>query len=342
MERRPRRDRYPIENSTDERTGKSPGNQASTGSGAGTIISGAITMAHEWEERVREIEEDHTSGAADLTRKAAGVFADLLGGREAQWDDLFDLARAAIRAQPEMASIFTLANSILRTAEGPDSFARTRQKARELALDETEKNRIPLITAHLASLLRERPRVVTVSNSSTLRGALLLASERGIRIQLVCAEGRPNYEGRALAKTMSKAAVPVTLVSDAGICDRVEGSCIVLVGADAVRPDTFTNKVGTRALALVARERSVPFYVVTEKSKLLPSKVERRVRKEDPGELWESAPSGVKVENVYFEETPLELVTGVVMEEGVLGPLKAASAASAVDVFPGLWSTDDP
>jgi translation initiation factor 2B subunit (eIF-2B alpha/beta/delta family) len=297
-------------------------------------------MNPNWEERVREIEQDHTSGAAELTRRASGILSDLLEDDGAGWDDLFGAARGLVRAQPEMASIFNLTNSVLHAAGNADSFSYHRDRARRLARHELQTDSAPDIAGHLVPLLRERSRVVTVSNSSTLRRALLLAAERGGSFRLVCAEGRPKYEGRSLAEAMAGAGVAVMLVSDAGVYDRLDDASRVLVGADAIRPESFTNKAGTRALALLARERGIPFHVVAGESKILPASVPRRIREEDPVELWPDAPSGVSVLNVYFEETPLEAVSGVVTEKGILAPGEAAKRASAVEVYPGLWSTD--
>jgi len=297
-------------------------------------------MNPNWEERIRGIELDHTSGAAELTRKAADILADLLEDEGAGWDDLFNVARDLVRAQPEMAPIFNLANSVLHFAGGAESFPRYRARAQKLTRLEMERDPVPGIVYHIVPLLRERSRVVTISNSSTLRRALLFAAERGEPFSLVCAEGRPNYEGRSLAKAMAEAGVPVTFVSDAGIYDRLDDTSRVFVGADAIRPETFTNKVGTRALALLARGCGIPFHVVAGETKILPASVTRRVREEDPDELWPGAPPGVEVVNSYFEEIPLDSVTGFITEMGILTPAETADRARGVDVFPGLWSTD--
>ena len=39
----------------------------------------------------------------------------------------------------------------------------------------------------------------------------------------------------------------------------------------------------------------------------------------DPAEVWDSAPPEVSVRNPYFERVPLEVVTGIVTDAGVLG-----------------------
>lgn len=297
-------------------------------------------MEDRWRQRVEAIEKDHTSGAAEITRKVAVLMSEFLSAADAEWEAFFALVRAVVRGQPEMASVFNLVNGLLWSVGGAAGFDDRRRDASTLALREASKDVTPAIADRLIPMVKERNRLVTISNSSTLRGALLLLSERGVRFQVTCAEGRPMFEGRNLAECLARAGVGVRLVSDAAICGQLTESSVVVVGADAVRPQTFTNKVGTWPLALAARERELPFYVIAEKSKFLPETVSRKPRYESPRELWPHAPHGVEMVNCYFEETPLNLVRGIVTETGILAPGKAAETAASVEVYPGLWSTE--
>lgn len=297
-------------------------------------------MRKDWSERVEAIARDHTSGAAEMTRRASLLLVESVSDPQTGWEDLFSLARGLVKAQPEMASLFNLANRVLWTVGDAEGFANRRDEVLRLARWEAERDPLPEFADRLAPLVERHRRLVTISDSSTLRGALLLLRQRGIEFELTCAEGRPMFEGRNLARSLAEAGIPVRLVSDAAICAELVPSSLVLVGADAIRQETFTNKVGTGALALAARELGIPLYVVAERSKFLPQSVGRRPRKEDPGEIWPDAPPGVEVVNYYFEETPLELVTGVVTETGILSGGEAGKAAASVEVFPGLWSTE--
>jgi len=103
----------------------------------------------------------------------------------------------------------------------------------------------------------------------------------------------------------------------------------VLVGADRVAANGDTaNKVGTFALALAAREFSVPFYVVAPRSSFdlsLPGgegiPIERRAAEEvlSCGGV-RIGPEGAAAWNPAFDVTPARLITAWVTERGVERP----------------------
>ena len=104
----------------------------------------------------------------------------------------------------------------------------------------------------------------------------------------------------------------------------------VMVGADRICADgKIVNGIGTYQLAVVAERASIPFYVLCETLKFDP-----RLRG-DAVDLEEKEPSevvgvgrlppGVKVKNAYFDITPLELITGIVIENGLLMSEEAIS-----------------
>ncbi len=81
--------------------------------------------------------------------------------------------------------------------------------------------------------------------------------------------------------------------------------------------------MGTRLLALAARERSIPFYVVCDTWKFNVMNYlgqELVLEEKDPDEVAEGL-EGVKVRNPYFEVIPHRLVTGIVTELGLMEPL---------------------
>ena len=60
-------------------------------------------------------------------------------------------------------------------------------------------------------------------------------------------------------------------------------------------------------------------YVVTTSEKFYPAKAGIvPIEEQDPFEIWKEAPPGVCVENYYFEYVPLDLITGVIDEDGIL------------------------
>jgi translation initiation factor 2B subunit (eIF-2B alpha/beta/delta family) len=163
-------------------------------------------------------------------------------------------------------------------------------------------------------------RLVTLSSSrSVLTAVEALAAARPLR--LACAEGRPALEGRRLAAALGARGIPVTFFSDAAVGHGLAGADAVLVGADAIAPEWFLNKSGTRMLAAAAAQQGVPFYVAATREKFVGHAVAARlvVREGAAAEIWDAPPPGVTVRNPYFEATPLDLVTGVISDAGVLG-----------------------
>jgi translation initiation factor 2B subunit (eIF-2B alpha/beta/delta family) len=125
--------------------------------------------------------------------------------------------------------------------------------------------------------------------------------------QVVGSEGRPLLEGRLLAERLAAQQVPITVLLDAELPDAVGSADLVVVGADAVFPDAYVNKVGTRLLQERARAARKPFFVLADTAKILPPALAALHRIEDKPlhEIWRDAPAGVTVVNRYFERVPL-------------------------------------
>ncbi len=102
-----------------------------------------------------------------------------------------------------------------------------------------------------------------------------------------------------------------TLFRDSMIPSEVRRADLVVIGADGVCPEGVVNKVGTMSMALAAKEFGRPFVVLCSTSKLIP--VLEMDAMEGEGNAQE-----MKVREVVFEMTPLELVTVVITDEGVL------------------------
>jgi len=104
----------------------------------------------------------------------------------------------------------------------------------------------------------------------------------------------------------------------------------VVVGADRICADgEVVNGIGTYQLALAAERAGIPFYVLCEKLKFAPGLTSDNVdlEEKEPYEVVEPGklPPEVKVKNPYFDITPLELITGIVTENGLLVPGEVVS-----------------
>ena len=98
-----------------------------------------------------------------------------------------------------------------------------------------------------------------------------------------------------------------------------------MAGADRICADgKLVNGIGTYQLALAAKMRGIPFYVFCETLKFDPRLKgdEVDLEEKDTSEVVEPGrlPPEIRVKNPYFDVTPLELVTGIVTENGLLKP----------------------
>jgi methylthioribose-1-phosphate isomerase len=133
-----------------------------------------------------------------------------------------------------------------------------------------------------------------------------------------------------MAEQLAAAGVSVTHYTDAALGHALSGADGLLVGADAISPDWFLNKSGTRMLVASAVQQGVPVYVLATRDKFLSTAIASHLEVRDEGadQVWPSPPPGVSVRNPCFETTPIDLVSAVISDAGVLGAGLVADACS--------------
>lgn len=291
-----------------------------------------------------ELRRDNRSGAAELLRRAAGVFA-LLGAEQATAASLADAQRAVLetavaltRAQPDMAPLARLAGSALeaagRATDAADTLRLAERVAREFA--DAAARSAQQAVAHAADLIGDHQTVLTHSRSSTVLAALRQAHGAGRRIRVIATESRPLMEGRALAAALAGESVIVTLIADAAAGLMMPEVNLVLVGADCVMPDWLVNKIGTRLLALAARAGGVRVVALCDTSKFIAAMPATPTEHHRRDELWPDAPPQVEIVNRYFEPTPIDDFTGIITEDGLLAPHEASRRAARQAISPPL------
>jgi methylthioribose-1-phosphate isomerase len=94
------------------------------------------------------------------------------------------------------------------------------------------------------------------------------------------------------------------------------------VGADSITVQGVVNKLGTTSLALACRHVGIPCYVVADRQKWIPAAAATPEfsQLKPEVEVWRDPPAGVTIRNAYFECTPMELFSGIIGEDGLLGP----------------------
>ena len=283
---------------------------------------------------------DRSAGSSEIGRGFLGELERWAATDTSTRADAFRLSllaflRGAQGAQPSMALIHQFAWRALEIADSGLGRREALPAIRDALALSCAAEREDLgaaqagVVRQAQALLSERGGwIATLSASATVRDALLEAQRAGRSPRVIVGEGRPQLEGRALAASLAAAGIPVWLVTDAALPLLLSQVRMVWLGADAITDAGVLNKVGSFAVALAAREHSVPVYALCVRRKFLAAKNSAlRILEMPPAEVWDQAPAGVEPRNVYFESVPLPLLRGVVVEDSVLPPGEAAEVA---------------
>jgi translation initiation factor 2B subunit (eIF-2B alpha/beta/delta family) len=164
--------------------------------------------------------------------------------------------------------------------------------------------------------------VLTYSNSATVIAALRYAYDHGRIRRVLLSESRPAYDGRPQALALLAYGMTVEYSIDMALFERLAEADVVVVGADAVFPEHLVNKLGTHALAHLARLQGIPCFSLCATNKFLPTAATALLRiAEHPGhEVWPEAPDGLAISNRYFDTTPTALLSGIVSDQGIYTP----------------------
>jgi translation initiation factor 2B subunit (eIF-2B alpha/beta/delta family) len=268
-------------------------------------------------QRIARIRDDREHGSRWLVRQTMMLLRDLASEDAFSPDERLSRTRQAghelARARPAMAALAGAVGRILAASDDAAGLA----SAAEQLLHEYDQA-IARITDFARPLLRGT--IMTHSLSGTVL-EVLRACIPPIE-QMIILEGRPLYEGRTVANSLSAQAVALTLITDAQADIFLPTCQALVVGADSILADgSILNKAGTALLARAARAHGIPFYVLGETLKIAPHgwSGDLTLLEEHPGrEVWPQAPSNVAVRNFYFDHTPAELITQIITEQGPL------------------------
>jgi len=191
------------------------------------------------------------------------------------------------------------------------------------------------------SLLSKGMGILTHCNAGTLAtakygtslAALYLGQDQGYNFKVFADETRPVLQGaRLTAFELSKAGIDVTLICDSMACQVMKNGWVgaVLVGCDRMAANgDGANKIGTNALAILAKEYNIPFYMFVPTSTIdldTPTGDDIEIELRDGEEIYKMwyekpmAPEGIKTYNPSFDVTPAEYITAIVTEKGIVRP----------------------
>jgi methylthioribose-1-phosphate isomerase len=217
---------------------------------------------------------------------------------------------------------------------------RTAALAEAVAIHDEDRAACAAIGEHGRQLLGQKRRLLTHCNTGRLATAgdgtalaiVYALQAAGAAPSVLATESRPLLQGsRLTAWELGAAGVDVRLIADSAAGPAMAQGLVeaVLVGCDRVAANGDTaNKIGTYALAVLARQHGIPFYVAGPLSSFdaaTESGAAIVVEERDPDEVRRfagalSAPPDIPVWNPAFDVTPAHLIDAFVTEVGVLEP----------------------
>jgi len=166
----------------------------------------------------------------------------------------------------------------------------------------------------------------------TALGILRAAWEHETLAKVFVDETRPRLQGaRLTAWELEEEGIPYEVIADsasASLMARGEVD-LALVGADRIaRNGDVANKIGTYAVAVLAKHHRIPFYVAAPVSTIDPNCVSGAmipIEERSPEEVrtvrgTPITPPNAPVRNPAFDVTPHDLISGIVTERGILTP----------------------
>ena len=194
--------------------------------------------------------------------------------------------------------------------------------------------------AHGVAVVPDAARILTHCNAGSARDGRLRHRPRrrpsrrgaGKQVTVLADETRPFLQGaRLTAWELVRDGIETTVITDglAGPLMREGQVDLVVVGADRIAANgDVANKIGTYALAVLASQHAVPFYVAAPLSTIdlaTPDGTQIPIEERNKREVTHFGPlrltpEGVKIRNPAFDVTPHKLITGIITESGIIRP----------------------
>ena len=276
------------------------------------------------------------SSREEFDQQLAGVTTTLADSRPTAVNLAWALSRSTECAQnrPELDSAAIL-DRLLEEA---------------VAIQDEDRDTCQAIGRHGAELMPRGAGVLTHCNagglatagSGTALAVLFAAADLGMNIEVYVDETRPLLQGARLTTwELTRHGIPTTLICDSMAAWAMRQGRVqaVITGADRIAANgDAANKIGTYALAVLAREHRVPFYIAAPRSTFdfsLASGEEIPIEERDGGEITrgfgrQTAPDGIGTWKPAFDVTPAELITALVTERGVIEPVTSQQIAKVL------------
>jgi ribose 1,5-bisphosphate isomerase len=281
-----------------------------------------------------DIASMETRGAATIADAAAEALRVQADASDAETPEKFrrELRAAARTLLDTRPTAVSLPNSLRYVLERMDGESVERLRETTIAGAREFCERVDTAQDDLGAIganrLRDGDTVLTHCHSTDVLACIKAAREQGKSLSAIVKETRPRKQGHITAGRLRGLDVPVTLIVDGAAGRYLDDADHVLVGADSVAADgSGINKIGTRSLAVTARERDTPIVVAAQTLKLDPAtltghtvEIEYREEREVIDDDTRAEIGEIAVENPAFDVTPPRYVDVIVTERGQFPP----------------------
>ncbi|MCK5434780.1 MAG: S-methyl-5-thioribose-1-phosphate isomerase [Dehalococcoidales bacterium] len=302
-------------------------------SSAGIMV--AMNISPEVISLIDGIKNDKTHGASQLARQAASVLKVAAERSQTKstdefWQEQKEIGQRLMSARPAMAPVFNIVARLLDAMSGK-VVEMELDSVRHFAISKVDEvvgdslRAIAQIAQYGSELIADGDKIMTHSYSSTVVAMLKAAFAEHGNVEVITTRSGPGGSGEMTARELGLYGMTITFIDDTAIGLYLSTVNKVVVGTDRICADGMVvNSVGTYQLALAGKKANIPFYVLCETLKFDPrvSGGEVDLEEKEPSEVIEPGrlPPEVRVKNPHFDITPLELITGIVTENGLLAP----------------------
>lgn len=302
--------------------------------------------AHSVAQLVEHIHALRVRGAPLIGLSASLLLALLAeqGETREQLAQSLEILRAA---RPTAVNLMNNLDRMKQALEQPDRVTSLAEEA--LRLVQEDKQLCDRIAEAGSSLVKPGSQLLTHCNTGglatagvgTALGVIARAHQEGKVRNVWVDETRPLLQGgRLTAWELGELGVPYQLITDSMAASLMAAGNVdaIWVGADRIAANgDVANKIGTYSLAVLAHYHGIPFYVAaphTTLDRLCPTgaaiPIEQRAASEVTGVSgsfgsvqW--APGEAQVYNPAFDVTPAALISGWVLDTGVIAPAQVAA-----------------
>ena len=178
------------------------------------------------------------------------------------------------------------------------------------------------INRNVIKIIKDGDVIFTHCHSTNVVNSLINARKKGKHFEVYNTETRPLFQGRKTAHELDEAGIKVVMSVDSAIGSilteksKMKKVNKIFLGADAITKKGFINKVGSKAICMIAKEEKIPVYIIADSWKFTKKIIPIEQRKLN--EVWSNAPQKIKIKNPAFEFVQKKYIYNIISELGIL------------------------